>query len=142
VFRGLAELKDERAIPMPLDTTAYGGPLQARSAAMRALPPVRIEVQNRASLVNEVGITRKIQSLGCHGLMVSVSRSRHTVLRLIGVPSTLRTQALTSARDCRLSGCGVSATSAQATALTEAWSRGEKSALRPCPGLPSSRSVW
>ena len=37
MFRGLAELKDERAIPMPLDTTAYGCPLQARSAAMRAL---------------------------------------------------------------------------------------------------------
>ena len=37
VFRGLAALKDERAIPMPLDTTAYGCPLQARSAAMHAL---------------------------------------------------------------------------------------------------------
>jgi hypothetical protein len=37
VCRGLAELKDERAIPMPLDTTAYGCPPQARSATMRAL---------------------------------------------------------------------------------------------------------
>jgi aminopeptidase N len=37
VFRGLAELKDERAIPMLLDATAYGRPPQARYAAIRAL---------------------------------------------------------------------------------------------------------
>src|SRR2546425_13134059 len=56
--------------------------------------------------------------------MASVSRIRHTVLRLIGVPSTVRTRAVTSASDCRLNGCWVSATSSQATALTSAWSRG------------------
>src|SRR5262252_1679205 len=56
--------------------------------------------------------------------MASVSRIRHTVLRLIGVPSTVRTRAVTSARDWRLSGCLVSATSSQATALTRAWSNG------------------
>src|SRR5260370_34514076 len=69
------------------------------------------------------GARGKIQYLYRHGLMASVSRIRHTVLRLIGVPSTLRTRAVTSARDCRLSGCLVSATSSQATALTSAWSR-------------------
>src|SRR5262249_24111333 len=75
----------------------------------------------------------KIQYLYRHGLMASVSRIRHTVLRLIGVPSTVWTRAVTSARDCRLSGCWVSATSSQATALTSAWSRGGKSRL----GAPS-----
>jgi aminopeptidase N len=37
VFRGLAELKDERAIPLLLDATVYGRPPQARYAAIRAL---------------------------------------------------------------------------------------------------------
>src|SRR5215475_14410263 len=72
------------------------------------------------------GSRGKIQYLYRHGLMASVSRIRHTVLRLIGVPSTVRTRAVTSVRDCRLSGCLVSATSSQATALTSAWSRGGK----------------
>src|SRR5262245_40593890 len=58
--------------------------------------------------------------------MASVSRIRHTVLRLIEVPSTVRTRAVTSARAWRLSGCLVSATSSQATALTSAWSSGGK----------------
>src|SRR5215813_6964049 len=71
----------------------------------------------------------KIQYLYRHGLMASVSRIRHTVLRLIGVPSTVRTRAVTSARDWRLSGCLVSATSSQATALTSAWSSGGKIGL-------------
>jgi aminopeptidase N len=37
VCRGLAEFKDERAIPILVDFTAYGRPPQARYAAMRAL---------------------------------------------------------------------------------------------------------
>lgn len=37
VFRGLAELQDERAIPLLIDYTAYGQPSQARYAAIRAL---------------------------------------------------------------------------------------------------------
>src|SRR6266446_3562684 len=72
------------------------------------------------------GSRGKIQYLYCHGLMASASSIRHTVLRLIGAPSALRARAVTSARDCRLSGCLVSATSSQATALTSAWSRGGK----------------
>src|SRR5215813_9390497 len=71
----------------------------------------------------------KIQDLYRHGLMASVARIRHTVLRLIGLPSTVRPLAVTSARDWRLNGCLVSATSAQATALTRAWSRGGKICL-------------
>src|SRR2546423_1243974 len=71
----------------------------------------------------------KIQYLYRHGLMASVSRIRHTVLRLIDVPSTVRTRVVTSARDCRLSGCLVAATSSQATALTSAWSSGGKICL-------------
>src|SRR5262252_5064395 len=81
------------------------------------------------ALAAKWGSRGKIQYLYRHGLMASVSRIRHTVLRLIGVPSTVRTRAVTSARDCRLSGCLVSATSSQATALTRAWSRGGKSRL-------------
>src|SRR5262245_26025433 len=61
--------------------------------------------------------------------MASVSRIRHTVLRLIGVPSTVRTRAVTSARDWRLRGCLVSATGSQATALSRSWSRGGKCRL-------------
>lgn len=37
VFRGLAELKDERTLPLLLDFTAYGRPPLARYAAIRAL---------------------------------------------------------------------------------------------------------
>lgn len=37
VFRGLAELKDDRAIPLLIDFTAYGQPTQARYTAIRAL---------------------------------------------------------------------------------------------------------
>jgi aminopeptidase N len=37
VFRGLAELQDERAIPLLIEFTAYGQPSQARYAAIRAL---------------------------------------------------------------------------------------------------------
>ena len=37
VFRGLAELKDERAMPLLIDYTAYGRPPLARYAAIRAL---------------------------------------------------------------------------------------------------------
>ena len=37
VCRGLAELKDDRAIPLLLDLTVYGRPPQARYAAIRAL---------------------------------------------------------------------------------------------------------
>jgi aminopeptidase N len=37
VCRGLAALKDERAIPLLIDFTAYGRPPLARYAAMRAL---------------------------------------------------------------------------------------------------------
>src|SRR4029434_5695696 len=81
------------------------------------------------SLSVKWGSRGKIQYLYRHGLMASVSSIRHTVLRLIGVPSTVRTRAVTSARDCRLSGCWVSATSSQATALTRAWSRGGKHRL-------------
>ena len=59
-----------------------------------AWPPARIEVQNGASCVGEVGITwRKIPYLYRHGLMASVARIRHTVRRLIGVPSTVRARA-------------------------------------------------
>src|SRR3989442_12688593 len=61
--------------------------------------------------------------------MASVAKIRHTVLRLIGSPRTVRTRTVTSARDCRLSGCLVSAISSQATAFTRAWSRGGKSGL-------------
>src|SRR4029450_11324311 len=61
-----------------------------------------------------------------HGLMASITHIRPTVLRLIGVPNPWRPRAVTSARDCRLSGCWVSATSSQAIALTSAWSRGGK----------------
>ena len=86
-----------------------------------ALPQARIEVQHRAGLVGDVGITGKNPVLVYRqGLMAAVARIRHTVLRLIGVPSTVRTRAVTSARDWRLSGCWVSATSSQATALTRA----------------------
>src|SRR4030095_6615953 len=81
------------------------------------------------------GSRGKIQYLYRHGLMASVSSIRHTVLRLIGVPSTVRTRAVTSARDCRLSGCWVSATSSQATALTSAWSRGGKMRVAAPAGL-------
>src|ERR671931_1906485 len=45
---------------------------------------------------------------------------RHTVLRLIGLASVCCARVVTSASDCRLSGCLVSATSSQATALTSA----------------------
>src|SRR5215468_7045460 len=78
------------------------------------------------ALSTKRGSRGKIQYLYRHGLMASVSSIRHTVLRLIGVPSTVRTRAVTSARDWRLSGCWVSATSSQATALTSAWSSGGK----------------
>src|SRR5207244_11151077 len=64
-----------------------------------------------------------------HGLMASVANIRHTVLRLSGVPSAVRARTVTSARDCRRSGCWVSAISAQATALTSAWSTGGESRL-------------
>lgn len=37
VFRGLADLRDDRAIPLLIDYTAYGQPTQARYAAIRAL---------------------------------------------------------------------------------------------------------
>jgi aminopeptidase N len=37
VFRGLAELKDERALPLLIDFTTYGRPPLARYAAIRAL---------------------------------------------------------------------------------------------------------
>src|SRR6266568_8322224 len=47
------------------------------------------------------GSRGKIQYLYRHGLMASVSRIRHTVLRLIGVPKALRARTVTSARDCR-----------------------------------------
>src|SRR5215468_11205752 len=81
------------------------------------------------ALSTKRGSRGKIQYLYRHGLMASVSSIRHTVLRLIGLPSTVRTRAVTSARDCRLSGCLVSATRSQATALTSAWSRGGTSGL-------------
>jgi hypothetical protein len=66
------------------------------------------------------GSRGKIQYLYRHGLMASVSSIRHTVLRLIGVPSPVQARAVTSAKDWRLSGCLVSATNSQATALTRA----------------------
>ena len=72
------------------------------------------------------GSRGKIQYVYRHGVMASVARLRHTVLRLIGGPSTVQTRAVTSARDWRRSGCVVSATSSQATALTRAWSSGGK----------------
>src|SRR5919202_1881376 len=58
--------------------------------------------------------------------MASVSRIRHTVRRLSGGPRMVRTRAVTSARDCRLSGGWVSATCSHATALSRAWSSGGK----------------
>src|SRR5919108_1356277 len=90
-------------------------------------PPYRSRIG--PALSTKWGSRGKIQYLYRHGLMASVSRIRHTVLRLIGLPSTVRTRAVTSARDCRLSGCLVSATRSQATALTSAWSRGGKTGL-------------
>src|SRR5215813_13824722 len=93
------------------------------------------------ALATKWGSRGKIQDLYRHGLMASVSSIRHTVLRLIGVPSTVRTRAVTSARDCRLSGCLVSATSSQATALTRAWSSGGKSRLAAPSRLVVQRKV-
>src|ERR1043165_4217090 len=81
------------------------------------------------------GSRGKIQYLYRHGLMASVARIRHTVLRLIGVPSALPARAVMSASDCRLNGCWVSATSSQATALTSARSRGGKISLAAPPRL-------
>jgi hypothetical protein len=66
------------------------------------------------------GSRGKIQYLYRHGLMASVAKIRHTVLRLIGLASVCCARVVTSASDCRLSGCLVSATSSQATALTSA----------------------
>src|SRR5262245_19851101 len=63
--------------------------------------------------------------------MVSVSRIRHTVLRLIDLPRALRARAVTSASACRLNGCWVSANTSQATALTSAWTIGGKNRLAP-----------
>src|SRR5215831_16816014 len=87
------------------------------------------------------GSRGKIQYLYRHGLMASVSRIRHTVLRLIGVLSTVRPRAVTSARDCRLSGCLVSATSSQATALISAWASGGKIRLAAPSRLVIQRKV-
>jgi hypothetical protein len=68
--------------------------------------------------------------------MASVVSIRHTVLRLIGLPSAGWARAVTSASACRLSGGLVSATSSQATALTSDWSRGGKTG-----GAPPSRLI-
>src|SRR5919108_1766167 len=54
---------------------------------------------------------------------------RHTVLRLMDLPRAFCARAVTSAKDCRLSGCWVSAVSSQTMALTSAWSKGGKSCL-------------
>jgi hypothetical protein len=67
--------------------------------------------------------------LYCQGLMASLSRMRHTVVRPIGLPRAPRTRWVTSARDWRLKGCLVWATNSQATALTTAWSKGGKGGL-------------
>src|SRR2546421_2713675 len=61
--------------------------------------------------------------------MASVSKIRHTVLRLIGLRSAWQARTVTSVRDCRLNGCWVSAINSQATALTKAWSKGGKGRL-------------
>src|SRR5262245_17861144 len=54
---------------------------------------------------------------------------RHTVLRLMDLPRACCARAVTSVKDCRLSGCWVSAISSQAMALTRAWSKGGKIGL-------------
>jgi hypothetical protein len=69
--------------------------------------------------------------------MASVASIRHTVLRLIGLPSACWARPVTSARDCRRRGCVVAAPSAQAAALTSARSRGGKTGFPP----PSRLSV-
>src|SRR5262245_45624468 len=60
---------------------------------------------------------------------------RHTVLRLMDLPRAFCARAVMSAKDCRLSGCWVSAISSQAIALTRAWSKGGKICLAAPPWL-------
>src|SRR5215510_10456952 len=54
---------------------------------------------------------------------------RHTGLRLMELPRACCARAVPSAKDCRLSGCWVSAISSQAMAWTSAWSKGGKLGL-------------
>jgi hypothetical protein len=61
--------------------------------------------------------------------MASSSKVRHTVLRLIGFPSTFCVRNVRSSKDWRLIGSPVSATRSQARALTNARSRGGKIGL-------------
>src|SRR5712691_2974009 len=91
------------------------------------VPPYRSRIGPAFSA--KAGSRGKIQYLYRHGLMASVASIRHTVLRLSGLPSAVRARTVTSARDCRLRGCLVSAISSQATALTSAWSKGGESRL-------------
>ena len=74
-------------------------------------------------------------------MIASVSKIRYTVRALIGLPRARRTRAVTSATDCRLRGCAVSATASQATALTKAWSSGGKSGLAAPPGGVRQRKI-
>lgn len=54
------------------------------------------------------GSRGKLQSLYRQGLRASVASIRHPVLRRSGLPSACWARAVTSARDCRLSGGWVS----------------------------------
>src|SRR2546421_583588 len=69
--------------------------------------------------------------------MASVSRIRHTVLRLIDVPSTVRTRVVTSARDCRLSGCLAAATWSNGGANGAPNADGAAPAVPPRCGTPT-----
>ena len=80
------------------------------------------------------GSRGKIQYRYCQGLMASPSRMRHTLLRLIGLPSARQARSVTSASDWRLSGCLVWATNSHAAAFTKAWSSGGKMGLATPPG--------
>ena len=95
-----------------------------------AFPGARIQGEHRSGLFGQVRIPGAHQYVYRQGLMASVARIRHTVLRLIGL-SGFWARTVTTASDGRLSGGSVSATSSQATALTSACSTGENGGTPP-----------
>jgi aminopeptidase N len=94
VFRGLADLKDERAIPLLIGFTPYGQPPEARYAAIRALgnlggekdPAPEEIVDTLVALLDEdalrtrLAVLDALQSLGSPQPLPALQRLRQQTL--------------------------------------------------------------
>src|SRR5262245_5678820 len=121
----------------------FSSALRTRSNGSRRSPSQypAYRSRTRAALRKKSGSRGKSQCSYCHGLMASASRSRATVVRLIGLPRSAVASRASEANDCRLNGVFVRATRSHARAVTRARSRGGKGRLPAPTGLVLQREL-